>query len=216
MGDVSVTITYFLLSDNKNQKHVNEKSFIQDSALLEYMEAQRVEEKQTDKGYRFTVFVLVDWHLTVQYILMLVAAYEYLQSNHFSTVDWLLHITGASFHRWQKDATMAVFWGRLFVISHLMLTCKLLRARVTIADDSFVLSPQRLLMLWFFSENPSSSETQVRDTEKKHPQASGPWTSGQSASWGTFWPKQMLLFWKWAWACLEIMVSVSCMLLMIY
>lgn len=46
-------------------------------------------------------------------------------------------------------------WGCLFVISHLMLTCKLLRARVTIADDSFVLSPlwSWLLMLWF-SWNP--------------------------------------------------------------
>lgn len=81
-------------------------------------------------------------------------------------------ITGSSFHRWQKDGEMAIFfffvWGRLFVLSHLMLTCKLLRARVTIADDSFVLSPLRLrlLMLWF-SWNPLWPRHKW-DRERKH------------------------------------------------
>lgn len=102
--------------------------------------------------------------------------------------------------RWQYFFFFFVC-GRLFVISHLMLTCKLLRARVTIADDSFVLSPLRLwlLMLWF-SRKSTLAETQMRPREKtpsgKHPQGSSPWTSGQSGSCGRFWPKQMLLFSK--------------------
>lgn len=51
--------------------------------------------------------------------------------------------------RWQHF--LFFVWGWLIVISHLMLTRKLLRAGVTTADDSFVLSPLglRLLMLWF-------------------------------------------------------------------
>lgn len=76
-------------------------------------------------------------------------------------MHWLLRITGVSLHRWQKECRdgniffSPLFEGVCFVISHLMLTCKLLRAGVTIADDSFVLSPLRfrLLMLWF-SWNP--------------------------------------------------------------
>lgn len=89
-----------------------------------------------------------------------------------SGMHWPLNITGASFHRWQKDANMAIFfvfvWGRLFVISHLMLTCKLLRAGVTIAHDSFVLSPLGLwlLMLWF-SWNPLWLRHKW-DRERKH------------------------------------------------
>lgn len=69
--------------------------------------------------------------------------------------------------RWQYIFFFFV-WGRLFVISHLMLTCKLLRARVTIADDSFVLSPLRLrlLMLWF-SWNPLWPRHKW-DRERKH------------------------------------------------
>lgn len=76
-------------------------------------------------------------------------------------MHWLLRITGVSLHRWQKECRdgniffSPLFEGVCFVISYLMLTCKLLRAGVTIADDSFVLSPLRfrLLMLWF-SWNP--------------------------------------------------------------
>lgn len=101
---------------------------------------------------------LIDTHWL--HSVMVDAAYYYSLSNRTTTMHQLLRITGASFHRWQKDAEMAIFFfffvcRRLFVISHLMLTCKLLRARVTIADDSFVLSPLRLwlLMLWF-SKNP--------------------------------------------------------------
>lgn len=69
--------------------------------------------------------------------------------------------------RWQYIFFFFV-WGRLFFISHLMLTCKLLRARVTIADDSFVLSPLRLrlLMLWF-SWNPLWPRHKW-DRERKH------------------------------------------------
>lgn len=119
---------------------------------------------------------------TVQcrYKLMEEAAYEYLLHNNPTTVHWLLCTTGVSLHRWQKecrDGNIVLFflgfffllWGRLFVISHLMLTCKLLRARVTIADDSFVLSPLRfwLLMLWF-SWKSTLAVRQMRHRERKH------------------------------------------------
>ena len=70
--------------------------------------------------------------------------------------------------RWQYFFFFFFVCRRLFVISHLMLTCKLLRARVTIADDSFVLSPLRLwlLMLWF-SRNPLWLPHKW-DRERKH------------------------------------------------
>lgn len=95
------------------------------------------------------------WPLTIQYMqsmnIYCPIMLPLCSSPYASQV--LLFTGDRRMPRWQYFFFFV--WGRLFVISHLMLTCKLLRARVTIADDSFVLSPLRLrlLMLWF-SWNP--------------------------------------------------------------
>lgn len=108
---------------------------------------------------------LVDWHLlSVQYrgTMRIFTVRSCLR--HASQV--LLFTGDRRMPRWQYFFFFFLFSGRLFVISHLMLTCKLLRATVTIADDSFVLSPLRLLMLWF-SWNPLWLRHKW-DRERKH------------------------------------------------
>lgn len=145
------------------------------------------------------------------------AAYEYSLSDRAAATHRLLRITGASFHRWQKDAEMAIFFFflclRAFVCdiaphanlqiiesqgnNSRRLFCPL-TTPVVVADAVILLKS-------------TLAATQMRQREKtpsgKHPQGSSPWTSGQSGSCGRFWPKQMLLFSK----CDQVQVRIPCL-----
>lgn len=105
-----------------------------------------------NQSYKFTVLILdglIDTPCLYSVCLWLKQAVNIHCLIANATMHQLFFTGDRRMPRWKYFFFFV--WGRLFVISHLMLTCKLLRARVTIADDSFVLSPLRLwlLMLWF-------------------------------------------------------------------